>query len=363
MKILQIIYSLALGGAERFVVDLSNELSKKENDVTLLTLRDDNDPHWGFYKKSISQDIEYLNYSITPGFRPVITKILYKEIKRTKPDIVHCHQGILYYLLPIVPLFKNVKFYYTVHSDASKEFQSKLEKKIRTFCFKKNIIRAITISKDTSESFEKCFETNNYTQIENGRNKDELSTLSESVGTEIESLKRNADDKVFIHVGRCDYPKNQDLLIDVFNQLLEEKEKLILIIVGNGFDSEKGLELQKKATPGIYFLGPKQNVGDYLFFSDAFCLTSIYEGLPISLLEALSFGCIPICTPVGGIVNVVKDGVTGYLAESASEESYLRAVKRYIANPKEINKETVISHFNKNYSIEICADKHVDLYK
>ena len=46
-----------------------------------------------------------------------------------------------------------------------------------------------------------------------------------------------------------------------------------------------------------------------MYLSDAFCLTSVYEGLPISLLEAISCGCVPVCTPVGGITEVVHHEV------------------------------------------------------
>lgn len=43
---------------------------------------------------------------------------------------------------------------------------------------------------------------------------------------------------------------------------------------------------------------------------DAYALCSSYEGMPISLIEAIGVGCIPVCTPVGGIVDVVHNGET-----------------------------------------------------
>ena len=64
MKILQVVFSLAFGGAERFVVDLSNELSK-DNDVTLLALKAETClPFFSFYKFALSPNVKYVNLGL-----------------------------------------------------------------------------------------------------------------------------------------------------------------------------------------------------------------------------------------------------------------------------------------------------------
>ncbi|GAB1452030.1 hypothetical protein MASR2M47_20860 [Draconibacterium sp.] len=68
MKILQIIYSLSSGGAERFVVDLSNELAEMTNDVVLCTLRDDSQGNNGFYKSEISSKVNYINLKLKKDY-------------------------------------------------------------------------------------------------------------------------------------------------------------------------------------------------------------------------------------------------------------------------------------------------------
>ncbi|HZY24804.1 MAG TPA: glycosyl transferase, partial [Bacteroidales bacterium] len=69
MKIIQLVYSLGPGGAERFVVDLSNELALQGNDVTLCVLRDDKLGNSGFYKRDLSEKINYINLRIPEGLR------------------------------------------------------------------------------------------------------------------------------------------------------------------------------------------------------------------------------------------------------------------------------------------------------
>ena len=166
---------------------------------------------------------------------------------------------------------------------------------------------------------------------------------------------------MFIHVARFHSQKNQQLLVDSFNHLAAENIDFTLLILGNGYDCEAGKELQKIACDKILFLGEKSNVNDYLLCSDAFCLTSIYEGLPISLLEALSCGVTPICTPVGGIPDVIEDGVNGYLCDDLSVEAYVDTVIKFINNP--IDRELVVASYNKSFSIQKCAIDYVKLYK
>jgi hypothetical protein len=69
MKILQLVYSLGPGGAERFVVDLSNELARQGNDVTLCALRDDQQGNSGFYRRDLSDKLNYINLKIPEGLK------------------------------------------------------------------------------------------------------------------------------------------------------------------------------------------------------------------------------------------------------------------------------------------------------
>ena len=74
-------------------------------------------------------------------------------------------------------------------------------------------------------------------------------------------------------------------------------------------------------------------------YADAMCLPSIWEGLPVTLLESLSVGCIPICSPVGGIVDVVTHGYNGLLSKDSSEEQYYKVLKEYMDMSDERHKE------------------------
>jgi glycosyltransferase involved in cell wall biosynthesis len=151
------------------------------------------------------------------------------------------------------------------------------------------------------------------------------------------------------------------MLIRAFNRLKDDGNDIILLVVGSGFEMETGL--LSLARNHIHFLGAKANVMDYLYASDAFCLSSVTEGMPISLIEAMACGCIPVCTPVGGILNTIQDGVTGFLSKSISEDDFLDALKRLIREKDTIDRQRIIDYSYSNFSIGKCSEKYLELYE
>jgi glycosyltransferase involved in cell wall biosynthesis len=198
--------------------------------------------------------------------------------------------------------------------------------------------------------------------INNGRSVLQQCLLFQNLKEEVRKYKKNDSDLVFIHIARFHSQKNQKVLIDAFNQLSKEYPNVILLILGDWSHCPEAIELTTQAGENIYIIGTKPNVADYLLLSDAFCLTSLYEGLPISLIEAISCGCVPICTAVGGIVDVVSHGVNGYLSVSTDATSYLNTLKLFLNQPLAISKETLINLYKNNYSISQSAVLHISLY-
>lgn len=361
MKVLQIIYSLSSGGAERFVVDLSNELAEQNIEVYLITVRDDNNSKYSFYKNDVSEKVKYINLKIQEGFRLSYIIKFYAIIKNINPDIIHCHQNLVNYIFPISIIHKS-KFFYTVHSNPSKEISSKIEYWIRRYFFNQSKWNIITISNQTSKSFLSYYKSNRYYEIYNGRKKPSVSNDFFKTKNYFSEL-RNDGSIIFLHIGRCDSVKNQKMLINVFNNLIKDYKTIFLIIIGDGFSSQLGLELKQMANKNILFLGAKHNVQDYYSLADAFCLSSTNEGMPITLIEALAFECTPICTPVGGIIDTIENKVTGFLSNSISEEDYYNAIISFLKNRDKIKKETLHKNYLTRFSIEKCAQNHIYHYK
>lgn len=256
----------------------------------------------------------------------------------------------------------SVSYFHTLHSLADKYIKGKENLKFLYKWFYKNKITPITISKECQNSYIKLYNLNNSIKIENGRSPLKKTNNYKQVEQEIQSLKIHKDDKVFIHVARYSEAKNQSLLFKTFELFKKNKNNHgILILIGAGYEKVQKLSSYNKI--GIYWLGTKNNVCDYLLNSDFFVLTSSWEGLPISLLEAISCGVIPICTPAGGIPNVITDKNKGYISQDFSLESFYATFEEAYNKEKDFNRENLKQYFNKSFSIEYCANQYINAFK
>ena len=361
MKIIQLLFSLASGGAEKFVVNLSNELLKKGHDVTICILRSDSDPKMVFNKQFLDTKVHFHSLGLSTGFSYKKVKLVEHYLEQELPDVVHCHLNVIPFIYRFAYLHKDIRFVHTIHSVAEKASGLKMQYYVNRFFYKNDILKPVTISKECDKSFVEYFHLNNTSCIDNGCPKIVASDLFKDVESEVASYKKNVNTPVFVHTARCAPEKNQRLLIESFNQLYNEGLDFTLLVLGAGYFEEKSKNLIDLACPNIHFLGEKKNVCDYLLCADAFCLSSIYEGLPIALIEAMSCGLSPICTPVGGIPDAIIDGRTGYLSSNLSLESYVNVIKKYLKLP--LDSQPIISEYRKRYSIEECASRYLAVYE
>lgn len=363
MKILQIIPLLHGGGAEKFCIDLCNELSK-EHDVTVCALFDIGE-HM-FMAKALDPKIKVITLGKKLGFDIRMFFKLYSLIKNGQFDVVNTHLKALMNSVLAIIFLKN-KYFHTVHSLASKETTT-LTRLIYKILFKYFKVTPIGISQEVLKSIHLEYGSQFNALIQNGTKRPEATEEFKNVRSEVQNYKKTDTTKVFLTIGRIAPEKNHTMLIETFNQLLAENEDLLLLIIGR--DTEVGdpllKRLQKFAHPQIHFLGMKQNVADYYLCSDAFCLSSIYEGLPITLLESMSLGIIPICTPVGGIIDVVEDGKNGFLSFDVSKESFYFSIKKFLSlneNEKRKISRNAVNIFEASYDITTTGKKYLDLYK
>lgn len=359
MKILQIIYTLSSGGAERFVVDICNELVKNtNNEVHLLTINARNEKE-KYYLNSLSHKVYYSDVGATKGLSVKSIWGVYKTIKRIKPDVVHMHSGAILGYLPAI-FYKRTNYIYTIHTIANKAIASKWLKEFQKWLFKKHI-QPVTISKICQESYKSFYGQDNAICIINGRASLIATDEAKNVKKEIEGYKRSKETPVFIHVARYSKEKNQELLFNAFNKLHNDGKDFLLVVIGAGFDNSPYMHLNE--TSHIKILGAKQNVGDYLACADYFVLSSIFEGLPLSLIEAMSMGCIPISTPAGGVVDVIRDGENGLLSPSLDSEDFYKTIEKVFDRKFSIEKNDIIKEYKENYTMEVCVNKYYNIYK
>lgn len=359
MKILHFHKSLGAGGIESMVCNLANEMAKTQN-VTVGTIFKPKSDDLFFHK--LSSSVKTLDLGKTDDTKKPFKEIIkvFFTIQKGHYDIVHIHGYFYYYIIAIWLLHKKVTFFYTLHSDAFHEsppWDIKLIRIKKAF-FIKGWIRAITISPASQESFRQLYGCSSY-MIMNGISKP---TINTEYPDTIERVSSNT--KVFLNAGRVCQAKNQVMLCRVFDRLIKEGYDVQLYIAGCIQDVGIYNEMKPYFSDRIIFLDQRDDVPTLLAKADGMCLSSVYEGLPVVLLESLAVGCIPICTPVGGIVDVVTPSI-GILSKCADEDSYTEAMKTFLQIDEDGLKgmsKSCKSAFEK-YDIRITASHYLESYE
>lgn len=365
MKILELNKSLYPGGAERFIVDLSNELANIEgNEVYICTYMDEQIPRNSFYRSQICDKVKVKNLTCNGSFFSKFKLIfsIYKLIKVINPDVVHCHLSSFNFI--VLPALLNHKPFYvnTLHNLAEKNIKPGLDKFIKKILYR-IAVKPVTISPLCYRSFTSYMGFNTSIMIENGCREIKKTSKFNDVFNEVESYKLSKNTKVLINVARMHPQKNHRLLIECFNNLIDKGYDAILLVIGSlDVDPKYTNEIIKNnRTERVHFLGTKENVSDYLFVSDAFCLSSSWEGAPISLLEAGFAGCYPLCTPVGGCKDTILNEEWGMLSKDLSVESYTNMLQEYMNRPSH-ERSSISFLYKSKYLMKECAKKYQILF-
>jgi glycosyltransferase involved in cell wall biosynthesis len=141
---------------------------------------------------------------------------------------------------------------------------------------------------------------------------------------------------VVVNVGRLDPVKDQAGLIVAFKLLCDSlpamAAQLRLVIVGEGVcrNDLEALVVRSGLRDQVCLLGDRKDVPEILAECDLFALSSVAEGIPLTLLEAMAAGLPVVATHVGGVGEVVVDGVTGTLVEPGNPAALAQALHGYM---------------------------------
>ncbi len=149
--------------------------------------------------------------------------------------------------------------------------------------------------------------------------------------------KKGKEDKAveFIMVARFSEQKDHQLLLTAIRHT-NSQNNYVLSLVGDGelLESTRTLCLDMTIEDKIRFLGPRQDVPELLTGADAFVLTSNWEGLPRRIIEAMRAGLPVVASDVGGINELVEEGVTGFLVPRGDAETLRARLEILIDNPE-----------------------------
>lgn len=174
------------------------------------------------------------------------------------------------------------------------------------------------------------------------------------------SLNIKNDTFVIGHVGRFSTPKNHLYLIDIFKEMINIRPNSLLILVGDGplFSEIKKKVIEYNLTEKVNFLGVRNDVNQLLQAFDLFVFPSLYEGLPVSLIEAQA-SSLP-CVISDTISSEVDLGLN--LVEYISLTDKKKWIEKILYKKPETRNDTIQALFEYGYDIKQSSKQLEDFY-
>ena len=343
--------SLGIGGAERMVNLLVKSIDLKTFDVFLIVIKK---PVKSVFEEELQsvlkEKVFFIGKKEGYSFKAVLKT--FKVLRDIKPDVIHTHLRSLLYVYLYV-LTHRINVLHTIHNDPEKEGRGIQKSVIKSLIKRKKLI-PIGISDSISKKIRTMYHINFGETVYN--------PVDFSSIQQFNKKKMSTENLTFLNVGRLVEQKNQKVLIEAFVEYNKDKQNH-LIILGDG---EKREELQNtierlNAKSEVFLLGNKDNISEYYIKSDVFVLSSLYEGLPMSMLEAMAFGMPVIVTDVGGNRDIFENN--GYLIKNPiDKEEYIEAFNK-IENQDQRKRFAEFSfRIAAKYSIEKISKEYEELY-
>lgn len=331
MKICFTVDSMRSGGTERVVSVLANEFAKQGHDVSIIMVSSlQNETFF------VLENVQLI--CLMDGFTKKVNALkrlmlLKKTLRHLKPDIViACLPHIIAYT------------YFAVKNSGAKLIVSERNDPSK-LSFKYKIILRYIFKHSSGNVFQTDMCRNWY-----GKNTAKLiDVIPNPINPKIAFKQVDNRNDVIVSVGRLVEQKNYPLLLDSFKRFVSEKQNqnYKLHIYGRGYLLDR-LERYCKhigIEANVSFMGTQEDWIGKEISSKMFILSSNFEGMPNSLLEAMASGipCISTNCPIGGPSQLIQDGVNGLLVPVGDSNALYKAMIR-LANEKLSNS---ISEANK----------------
>lgn len=332
IKVLEVIQQGEIGGGESHLLTLLDNMDKQHFEPVVIALSN-GEMISRLQKMSIPA---YVVKSKLP-FNPSIWAHMKKITEQHRIDVIHTHgaRSLSNIFKPASAL--QIPIVHTVHGWSFHDYLPSWKRRLRIFgenyLSKKTTIN-IVVSDSNRKVGEEKLDNYRCTVVNNGV---DLSLFERKEKSPVRQEFGIPDNAILISfVARFIHDKNPLPLIKAFHAVSKEFPAVRMIMAGNGpaRDEAIGLAETLGISDKIVFPGFRSDVPDILSSSDIFCLPSIKEGLPVSLIEAMAMGNAPIATNVQGCVDVITDQVDGLLVDINNlEKTLTAALRKLIAEP------------------------------
>ena len=359
MKIIYLLASLGSGGAERVVSLLANRMCEDGHDIQIVCLKY-NDVYYTLHDK-----IKVVAATVHASNRIMELFWLRKYIQKEKPDVVipftegvYCFTilALLGTRIPIIAserldpaamslprkFLKRLLLPYAdwlvVQTESIKAyFPKRIQKKTSVIYNPVNdeVFENPRMDSRAQSSKRKRADSYDHSGHDFCHNSSKQTSLTDLVAPKIQSSKQNR----IISVARLYPQKNQKMMIEAFAQIADEFPDWQLVIFGEG-PLRSSLELLVKSLQldgRVLLPGRTEHVVEELRKSKIFCLSSDYEGMSNSMIEAICVGLPIVTTNVSGVKELVDDNINGFVVECGNVDRMCSALSSLMGNESLMN--------------------------
>jgi sugar transferase (PEP-CTERM/EpsH1 system associated) len=366
--VVHLIYKLDFGGLETLLVECVNHMPAEKYRHAIVCLTDFTE----FSKKITRPDVAIYSLNKPPGLGLKTHIDIWKLFRKIKPTILHTYNlsAIEYTLaaaLAGVPI--------RVHAEHGRDTSDP-----EGTNWKHNLLRRllipfidffIPVSVDLKNWLKSAIHVpdEKILLINNGVDTHRFNKMADNAPLE-KSVHFSNDCLVIGTVGRVQDVKNHHCLIAAFMRLQEllplHKARLRLAIVGNGplFSEIQAKTIELGISDVVWMPGARDDIADIMQNFSVFAMTSIAEGTPVVILEAMASGLPVVATKVGGIPELVIDGVTGSLVAPSDPVAFAEALAPYLTDPTLQKRHGMAGRerIEKIYSIEAMLGSYTNMY-
>lgn len=353
-NILYFTRTMGQGGTEKVILQLCRNFNNEFNKIVVCSIG-------GVHEEELKRlGIKHYKINDIENKNPINILKTFIElidiIKTEKIDIIHTHHRMSAFYTSMLKKIMKFKFIHTTHNTF-------LDKKILTRMSLSNA-NIIAVGKKVKENLCDFYKLNNekIEVIYNGIEKD----INEIV--EVPEIKEYKEQGYFIvgNVGRLSEQKGMEYYIEAIPDILKINNKVMFFIVGDGEERNKLEELvdDLNIKDNVIFLGYRNDVTNVIKQLDVVVLSSLWEGLPLTPIEAFSVGKTVIGTNVDGTPEIIKNEHNGILITPKSSQDITNAVLKIIEYSflrSQLEKNAYNMYLNK-FSIDKFNESYLKYY-
>ncbi len=320
MRILQIIDSLDIGGAEKMAINYANSLAKTIEFSGLVATRKE-----GNLKSQINANVDYLflNRKSTIDFKAILR--LKKHCKSNQIDYLQAHSSSFFTAFLVKLLYPKLNIIWHDHNGLS-EFLSTRKSvalKVASYFFKGIVV----VNYQLKNWAKRTLNCKNIIYLAN------FTTLNQN--EKKETFLNGIEGKRILCLANLRFQKNHFLLLEVAEQLKESHPDWTFHLVGKDFNDDYSTKIKneisaKNLSQNVFVYGSKSDTQHCINQSEITILTSQSEGLPVALLEYGLNSKPVVSTEVGEIPLIIKHGENGFIVPKFDANAFFLSLKKLI---------------------------------